>query len=145
MKIKTINLVSIAVGLVGVYFIYDYGRKQGWFGKKKTPPPPPPKKVEVEQKSTTIEAGSIPDKKQPTTPTPKTSISKNNYIVTITSGTLNVRQLPTTTSNIQSKLTKGQEIYAQPSKVAGWHEILDSKSSFPLVVGYVSSKYVKAK
>jgi peptidoglycan hydrolase-like protein with peptidoglycan-binding domain len=40
MKIKTMNLLSIAVGLVGVYFIYDFGKKQGWFEKKKKSPPP---------------------------------------------------------------------------------------------------------
>jgi uncharacterized protein YgiM (DUF1202 family) len=141
MKIKTINLVSIAVGLVGVYFIYDFGKKQGWFEKKKTSTIP----TKVKSKTTTVGEGSIPDKKQPTTITPKPSVSKNNYVVTISSGVLNVRQMPNTTSKIQSTLKKGQEIYAQPSKISGWHEILDSKSSFPLVVGYVSSKYVKAK
>jgi hypothetical protein len=136
MKISTINLVSIAIGVVGVYYIYDYAKKQGWFKKKNasnTPIKP--------SNTTTGSAGSIPDKKQPT----NNSTSKNNYIVTISSGTLNVRLLPNATSKILSKLIKGQEIYAQPSKVAGWHEILDSKSSFPLVDGYVSSKYVKAK
>jgi uncharacterized protein YgiM (DUF1202 family) len=137
MKFKTMNLVPIAIGVVGVYYIYDYGKKQGWFEKKKTSTIP----IKVQGSITTGGAGSIPDKKQPTT----TFTSKNNYIVTISSGTLNVRQLPNTTSKILSKLIKGQEIYAQPSKVAGWHEILDSKSSFPLVIGYVSSKYVKAK
>jgi uncharacterized protein YgiM (DUF1202 family) len=136
MKISKINLVSIAIGVVGIYYIYDFGNKQGWFEKKKTSTTP------IKPSNTTIGgAGSIPDKKQPIT----TFTSKNNYIVTISSGTLNVRQLPNATSKILSKLIKGQEIYAQPSKVAGWHEILDSKSSFPLVVGYVSSKYVKAK
>ena len=136
MKFSTINLVSIVIGVVGVYYIYDYGKKQGWFEKKKKSTTP------IKPSNTTIGgAGSIPDKKQPTS----TFTSKNNYIVTISSGTLNVRQLPNATSKILSKLIKGQEIYAQPSKVAGWHEILDSKSSFPLVVGYVSSKFVKAK
>jgi hypothetical protein len=47
MKIKTINLVSIAVGLVGVYFIYDFGNKQGWFEKKKTSTPPTKEKDKV--------------------------------------------------------------------------------------------------
>ncbi len=135
MKIKTMNLFAIAIGLVGVYYIYDFGKKKGWFDKKL-------KEIGLKKdEPKTSGAGSIPDKPQPTT----TTISKNNYIVTISSGTLNVRQLPNATSKILSKLIKGQEIYAQPSKVLGWHEILDSKSSFPLVVGYVSSKYVKAK
>ena len=136
MKFSTINLVSIVIGVVGVYYIYDYGKKQNWFAKKQTSTTP------IKPSNTTTGgAGSIPNKKQPTT----TFTSKNNYIVTISSGTLNVRILPNATSKILSKLIKGQEIYAQPSKVAGWHEILDSKSSFPLVNGYVSSKYIKAK
>jgi hypothetical protein len=135
MKIKTMNLLAIAIGLVGIYYIYDFGKKKGWFDKKS-------KEVGLKKDEyKTGGEGSIPDKKQPT----NNSTSKNNYIVTISSGTLNVRLLPNATSKILSKLIKGQEIYAQPSKVAGWHEILDSKSSFPLVVGYVSSKYVKAK
>jgi len=141
MKMKTMTLVSIGIGLVGVYYIYDFGKKQGWFGKKK--PEVIPSKPQTT--TTTSGAGSIPDKPQPKTSTPNTISSKNNFVVTISSGVLNVRQMPNTSSKIMSTLKKGDEIYGRASSVAGWHEVLDTKSSFPTVIGYVYSKYIKAK
>ena len=132
MKIKTINLVSIAVGLVGVYFVYDFGKKKGWFSKEK------PKE---EAKKTTTE-GSTPEKTQPTntgviTPTKKTP----THIVNTKSGTLNVRQATNTTSKIVGILAKGQPILASQSSTVGWHRILNDGG---VVIGYVSSDYIKA-
>lgn len=138
MKMKTMTLVSIAIGLVGVYYIYDFGKKQGWFGKKKTESTP----LKPQNTTKTVGEGSIPDKTQPTN---RTSVPKNNYVVTISSGVLNIRQMPNTSSKILSTLKKGDELNAKASSVAGWHEVLDTKGSFPLVIGYVYSKYIKAK
>lgn len=136
MKVSTINLASIGIGVVGVYFIYDYGKKQGWFEKKKTSTPP------IKPSNTkTVGEGSIPDKKQPTTPTNIGVVKNPTHIVNTKSGTLNIRQATNATSKIVGTLAKGQQIVASQTSTVGWHRLLNDKG---LLIGYVSSDYIKA-
>lgn len=135
MKFK--KILPALIGVAGVYFIWKYFKS---------------KKEDKSAKS----AGSIADKSQPldvAPPAPKPSVKlaepsakAQTYIVKTSSGTLNLRQLPNTTSKIIGKYNSGDEVKAQPSAaVSGWSEILDTKGSFPVVIGYVSSKYLVKK
>jgi uncharacterized protein YgiM (DUF1202 family) len=55
---------------------------------------------------------------------------------------LNLRDAPSTTSNIRQSLPKGSEILARPSQKEGWHEVSDDGKK---VIGFVSSQFITKK
>ena len=133
------QLVGGAIAVTGIYMLYTYGKKNGWF-KFSNP-------MEEEKKS----GGSIADKTQPTnvtTPTKKDdskATKESKYVVKLNSGVLNLRQTPSTKGKILTTYQNGEEIYARPSVVKGWSEVLDTTQFFPKVIGYVSSSYIVVK
>lgn len=133
------QLLGGALAISGLYIIYAYGKKKGWFGSEK--------QMKEEKKV----AGSIEDKTQPkdvVTP-PKASQEKATkeakYVVKISSGKLNLRPTPSTKLASIGSYLNGEEIFARPSVVKGWSEVLDTSGFFPKVIGYVSSSYIVAK
>ena len=133
------QLVGGALAITGLYMLYSYGKKNGWFGSEK--------QMNEEKKV----AGSIEDKTQPkdvVTP-PKASQEKATkeakYVVKISSGKLNLRPTPSTKLASIGSYLNGEEIFARPSVVKGWSEVLDTSGFFPKVIGYVSSSYIVAK
>jgi hypothetical protein len=133
------QLVGGALAITGLYMLYSYGKKNGWFGSEK--------QMKEEKKV----AGSIEDKTQPkdVVVPPKTSQEKATkeakYVVKISSGKLNLRPTPSTKLASIGSYANGEEIFARPSVVKGWSEVLDTSGFFPKVIGYVSSSYIVAK
>lgn len=130
---KNKYILPIAIALVGVYFILTSSKKP----KDELPP-----------------AGGQPTGGSDTPPVgtgvgttspPTTVQGVEKYIVKTTSGNLNIRSLPSTTSTIVGTVMSGTEISARPSKVSGWHEMINMLIPQPSIVGYVSSAYIFKK
>lgn len=81
---------------------------------------------------------------EPTKPKPSTA-SADIWIVNTMTSPLQLRPTPSTSLNPIGSYPKGSEINARPSVVSGWHEVLNVSKSFPIVIGYVSSKYLVKK
>lgn len=133
------KILGGAFAIAGLYLIYTYAKKNGWIGGEK------------QMKEENKVAGSIEDKTQPkdvVTP-PKASQEKATkeakYVVKISSGKLNLRPTPSTKLASIGSYFNGEEIFARPSVVKGWSEVLDTSGFFPKVIGYVSSSYIVAK
>jgi hypothetical protein len=133
------KIVGGALAITGLYLIYTYAKKNGWIGSEK--------QMKEEKKV----AGSIEDKTQPkdvTTPpkpTQEKATKEAKYVVKISSGKLNLRPTPSTKLASIGSYVNGEEIFARPSVVKGWSEVLDTSGFFPKVIGYVSSSYIVAK
>jgi hypothetical protein len=161
---KAKHIIIPILGLAGAYFIYTYFKKKKSeatsMGGESTPIG---SATSGSASSGSMSSGSIPDKGQPkvivSTPnlsssTPSKSPFKptltnisastdDRYVVKLTSGTLNFRLTPSTSGKIIGGFVNGQQIDARPSSaVSGWSEVLDKSGSFPIVIGYVSSKYL---
>lgn len=67
------------------------------------------------------------------------SAAGTTYVVKISSGTLNVRNKPSTSGNVIFKLSKGQQVNLS-SQGNGWAKITANGKQ-----GYVSSKYIAPK
>lgn len=135
---KNQYIIPIVLAVVGVYLIYKnfVGKKTDELptGGETPPPPPPPVKVDPNVGSTT----------------PQTSLgSIKSYIVTTTSGNLNMRSLPSATATIVGSLVRNSEIKARPSTISGWYEVVEvSAFGNPYQVttkGYVSSAFLVPK
>ena len=133
------KILGGALAITGLYLIYTYAKKNGFIGGEK--------QMQEEKKV----PGSIDDKTQPkdvVTP-PKTTQDKatkeGKYVVKISSGKLNLRPTPSTKLASIGSYVNGEEIFARPSVVKGWSEVLDTSGFFPKVIGYVSSSYIVAK
>jgi hypothetical protein len=160
---KAKHIIIPILGLAGAYFIYTYFKKKkseaASMGGESTPIG---SAYSGSSSSGSMSSGSIPDKTQPisvptsssssTTPSKPpfsptlTNISASTddrYIVKLSSGTLNFRLTPSISGKIIGAFVNGQLIDARPSSAAsGWSEVLDKRGSFPIVIGYVSSKYL---
>lgn len=84
-----------------------------------------------------IEKDDIDDKDEK-----KLDTGFNIHIVSTSKGNLNLRDAPSTTSNIRQSLPKGSEILARPSQTQGWHEVSDDGKK---VIGFVSSQFITKK
>lgn len=68
--------------------------------------------------------------------------SWNDYTVNTASTSLNVRQMPNTTSRVIASLPKGATVKAKASGIKDWLAVSkDGKNTY----GYVSAQYMKAK
>jgi hypothetical protein len=131
------KILGGALAITGLYLIYTYAKKKGWIGS------------ETQMKEEKKVAGSIDDKTQPkdvvAPPTPSQDKKEGKYVVKISSGKLNLRPTPSTKLASIGSYVNGEEIFARPSVVKGWSEVLDTSGFFPKVIGYVSSSYIVAK
>ena len=142
MKKNPLKILAILVGVTGAYFIYKYIK-----GAKNKGIPTP----EVISPSNVGGGSSVTPK--PIPPSPKlnepSKTAGSNFIVKTVSATgkLNVRTLPITGagSKVLYQINNGETVKAQKSSISGWHEILDTSKSFPIVIGYVSSTYLVPK
>jgi len=131
-----IKILGGAIAITGLYMIYEYGKKKGWFGsekqmkeqKKIAEDKPQPKDVVIPKKTTQDKA-----------------TKEAKYVVKISSGKLNLRPTPSTKLASIGSYSNGEEIFARPSVVKGWSEVLDTSGYFPKVIGYVSSSYIVVK
>ena len=162
---KAKHIIIPILGLAGAYFIYTYFKKKKSESMSMGGESAPIGSANSGSSSSgSMSSGSIPDKspqpkvvvstpnlssstpsKSPFNPT-LTNISASTddrYTVKLTSGTLNFRLTPSTSGKIIGAFVNGQQIDARPSSaVSGWSEVLDKRGSFPIVIGYVSSKYL---
>lgn len=131
------KILGGALAITGLYLIYTYAKKKGWIGS------------ETQMKEEKKVAGSIDDKTQPkdvvAPPKPNQDKKEGKYIVKISSGKLNLRPTPSTKLASIGSYVNGEEIFARPSVVKGWSEVLDTSGFFPKIIGYVSSSYIVAK
>ena len=142
MKKNPLKIVAILIGVAGAYLVYNYIK-----GKKSTdvvvPPSPKPTPTPKPSPAPPI---PIPNPFDPKLKSPSETAGGNYIVKTVsTTGKLNVRSLPNSTSKVVSQIANGSVVKAQKSSVSGWYELLDATKSFPLVVGYVSALYLVAK
>lgn len=109
-KAKVAALIGVPV-LIGAYLILKQLRKPKPFPV--VPPAPTPKP----------------------TPTPTPSAECKNYLVVTNVSNLNIRKLPSTSSDIVGSLPKGSTISAKASSASGWMQLCDGR-------GYASSQYL---
>lgn len=93
-----------------------------------------------------VPVNPLPEKPstEPTKPKPSAAPADVWVVNTMTSP-LQLRPTPSTSLKPIGSYPKGSEINARPSVVSGWHEVLNVSKSFPIVIGYVSSKYLVKK
>lgn len=71
-------------------------------------------------------------------------VSYKNYTVTTSSGNLNVRSRPNTSSSVVTQLKKGENFLGYPSpESSDWIAVIDASSTPPSVIGYVSATFAK--
>jgi len=109
-KAKVAALIGIPV-LIGAYLIYKQLKKPSPITPI-TPAPPKPAP----------------------TPAPTPAECKNYLVVTNVSN-LNIRKLPSTSSDIVDSLAKGSTVSAKASSASGWMQLCDGR-------GYVSATYL---
>ena len=81
---------------------------------------------------------------QETLQTPKPLSTLPKYFVDTLVTPLNVREQPTLTAKVVSKLAKGSIVYALPSNTEGWFKIFETGDNPPTTepIGFSSASYL---